>query len=103
MVRLIAAAALALAGAGVLAADTRTRTVTIDGTRYQPEVVTVKRGDTVTWVNKDPFPHTVTSGKAFDSRDIGADRSWKHTFRKAGRFDYICTLHPNMKGAVVVE
>lgn len=103
MVRLIAAAALALAGAGVLAADTRTHTVTIDGTRYQPEVVTVKRGDSVTFVNKDPFPHTVTSGKAFDSRDIGADRSWKHTFRKAGRFDYICTLHPNMKGAVVVE
>ena len=103
MVRLIAVAALALAGAGALAAATRTHTVTIDGTRYLPEVVTVKRGDTVAFVNKDPFPHTVTSGKVFDSRDIGADRSWKHTFRKAGRFDYICTLHPNMTGAVVVE
>jgi plastocyanin len=63
----------------------------------------VKRGETVTWINKDPFPHTVTAGNAFDSGDIGANRSWKRVFREAGRYDYICTLHPNMKGSVIVE
>ena len=75
----------------------------MDGTRYVPEVLTVTRGDTVAWINKDPFPHTVTSAKAFDSRDIGANGSWKRTFAKAGRYDYICTLHPGMRGALVVE
>jgi plastocyanin len=77
--------------------------VSIDGTSYSPSTLTVKRGDTVTWVNKDPFPHTVTSGKDFDSRDIAANGSWKYVASKAGRFDYICTLHPNMKGVLVVE
>ena len=75
----------------------------IDGTRYAPETITVKRGETVTWINKDPFPHTVTVRNAFDSGDIAANKSWKHAFGKAGRYDYICTLHPNMKGSVIVE
>ena len=78
-------------------------TVAIDGTRYVPEVLTVKRGDSVTWVNKDPFPHTVTSGKAFDSASLGAGRSWTYVARKSGRYEYICSLHPNMKGTLVVE
>jgi plastocyanin len=77
--------------------------VSIDGTSYSPPELTVKRGDTVTWVNKDPFPHTVTSGKAFDSHNIAANGSWKYVAQKAGRYDYICTLHPNMKGVLIVQ
>jgi plastocyanin len=101
-VRLLATLAIGLACTAALAAGT-SHTVTIDGTRYMPEAVTVKRGDSVTWINKDPFPHTATSGKAFDSREIAGGKSWKRTFPKAGRYDYICTLHPNMKGTIVVE
>jgi plastocyanin len=82
---------------------TRPAQVAIDGTRYAPEVVTVARGERVTWINRDPFPHTVTAHGAFDSGDIAAGRSWSFTARKAGRYDYICTLHPNMKGPIVVE
>jgi len=40
-----------------------THSVAIDGTNFQPAMLTVKVGDSVTWVNKDPFPHTVTSGR----------------------------------------
>jgi plastocyanin len=78
-------------------------TVTIDGVAYQPPALTVQRGQTVTWVNKDPFPHTVTAAGTFDSHDIAAGKSWQFTPRKAGQFDYICTLHPNMKGTLKVE
>jgi plastocyanin len=92
--------ALALACAGAAPAAP---TVTIDGTRYAPETLKVTRGATVTWINKDPFPHTVTVAKAFDSKEIGANRSWKHVFKAPGRYDYICTLHPGMKGTLVVE
>ena len=75
----------------------------IDGTAYDPPEVTVARGETVTWVNKDPFPHTVTAKGAFDSGSMAAGASYKFTPKSAGTFDYICTLHPNMKARLVVK
>lgn len=99
-----AAIAMLLMAAGVaLAADPSRDTVTIDGTRYAPATLTVKRGTTVSFVNKDPFPHTATSRGHFDSKEIAAGKTWKFKAKDAGRFDYICTLHPNMKGTLVVE
>ncbi len=104
--------AAALAGAsiialadftGLAAAHAASRTVVIEGVKYEPQTLTVKRGDTVTWTNKDPFPHTVTAAGAFDSRAIAANGSWSYTARNVGRYDYICTLHPNMKATLVVE
>jgi plastocyanin len=105
----LAALACALAfvfggGASIgIAAAATTHTVVIDGVKYDPETLTVKRGDTVVWVNKDPFPHTVTSKGGFDSHSIAAGKSWKYTASKAGEFAYICTFHPNMKGTLTVK
>ena len=49
----------------------KTHTVTIEGMRFQPEMLTVERGDTIVWVNKDIVPHTATSTSGgFDSKDI---------------------------------
>ncbi len=80
-----------------------THTVVIDGVQFVPETLTVARGDTVVWVNRDPFPHTVTSPGAFDSHEIAAGSQWKYTPRKVGEFPYTCTLHPNMKGTLRVR
>jgi len=86
------------------AAAKTTHTVVIEGTSYAPAALTVKRGDEVVWINKDPFPHTATAtGKAFDSRSIAAGAKWKWTSTKAGRYDYVCTFHPTMKASVTVE
>jgi plastocyanin len=76
--------------------------------KFVPEVVTVKKGDSVTWVNKDFFPHTATAskapdGKSFDSKEIKAEGTWKYSATQTGSYDYSCTLHPNMKGRLVVE
>ena len=94
--------AVALAGAAmpVLAAD---HTIVIDGTAFAPAAVTVQRGDRVTWLNKDPFPHTATARGAFDSGPIAADASWTWVAGKAGAYDYVCTLHPTMKARLVVR
>ena len=103
---LACAATWAFAGAGIdlaAAAQATTHTVVMDGVKYEPETVTVRRGDTVVWVNKDPFPHTVTAKGIFDSHEIPAGRSWKYAPRKAGEYAYTCTLHPNMKGTLKVE
>jgi plastocyanin len=71
--------------------------VTIEGIRFQPERLTVARGDTVVWVNKDLAPHTATSDDAvFDSKTSQAAKSWRFTARKKGEFAYICTFHPTM-------
>ena len=80
-----------------------THTVTIDGLVYSPDTLTVNRGDTIVWVNKDPFPHTVTAKGAFDSRGIAVGKSWKYVAKKPGEYSYICTLHPNMQGRFVVK
>jgi len=80
-----------------------THTVAMDGTRFIPETITVKRGDRVRWVNKDPFPHTATAAGTFDSGSVAAGHSWWYLARKAGEFPYVCTLHPGMKGTLVVK
>jgi plastocyanin len=99
----IAVAAAWLAGVGASAAS-EVHTVTIDGFEFRPAVVTVKAGDVVVWVNKDPVPHTATAPRtAFDSGTINAGSSFRFTARRAGRVDYLCSLHPTMKGALVVE
>jgi nitrite reductase (NO-forming) len=81
-----------------------------NGKFFVPETMTVSKGTTVTWTNKDTTLHTVTSGSAesgnsgteFDSSYLAAGKTFQHQFNTAGTFDYYCTLHPYMKGKVVV-
>ena len=80
-----------------------THTVTIEAVRFEPETLTINAGDSVVWVNKDPFPHTVKSGAAFESQPIQASQSWTHMLEARGEFAYICTLHPTMKAVVRVQ
>ena len=95
---------LATAGMAVGSRQPKTHTVTIEGTSFQPERLTIAAGDTVVWVNKDPFPHTATSSSgAFDSGTIAPERSWKRKFATTGDFRYLCSLHPTMKGLVRVD
>ncbi len=88
-------------GAGAEAA--KTHRVVIQGLKYQPETLRVRRGDTVLWVNDDPMPHTVTAAGHFDSRSIDAGKSWRYVARRAGTYPYVCTLHSNMRGSLQVE
>ena len=96
---------IAAAGAAVTApAAPITHTVNMDGTAFVPETITVHKGDRVVWVNKDPFPHTATSQKAgFDSKTIAPNKSWRYIVHKAGKFTYVCKLHPTMTGTLIVE
>lgn len=82
----------------------KTHTVTIEGMRFQPAMLTVAPGDTVVWINKDVVPHTATSKAGhFDSKGIQADKAWSYTVRETGDFAYICTFHPAMKAILRVE
>jgi plastocyanin len=93
----------ALAGMAAHSKPT-THQVVIEAVRFEPRELTVKVGDTIVWINHDPFPHTATAvRKQFDSHKIAAGRSWKYTASKVGVFAYACTLHPTMLGTLRVE
>lgn len=78
--------------------------VTIDALEFSPQVTVVHAGEVVTWTNRDPFPHTVTSKEGgFDSHDIAPGKTWTFVPRKAGVLPYLCTLHTTMKGTLKVE
>lgn len=91
------------AGPASPAERAKTHTVVMKATSYAPPALTIRRGDTIAWVNEDPFPHTVTAAGAFDSKSIAAGASWKYKPRHAGEYTYSCTFHPNMKGTLGVQ
>jgi len=96
-----ALAAGALASQGAPAADAK---VQIDQYAFLPQRVTVKAGTTVTWTNDDDDSHTVaSSSKLFKSKALDTGDKFSFTFTTPGRYDYFCSLHPHMTGAVVVE
>jgi len=88
---------------GAVRAAPAAHTVTIENMQFNPPTLAVKRGDRVTWVNKDLFPHTATAARAFDSRAIAPNATWTWRAGASGRHDYVCTLHPTMKATLVVE
>jgi plastocyanin/cytochrome c553 len=78
-------------------------TVAMDGTAFAPAELTVKAGDTVTWVNRDPFPHNVSSAAGgIHSGDLEPDRQWQFRATTPGSYRYVCTLHPGMTGQLTV-
>ena len=78
--------------------------VTIKNFQFAPASITVHVGDTITWSNQDVAPHTATANDhSFDTGTIDKGKSGSATFTKAGTIPYICSIHPNMKGTVVVE
>jgi plastocyanin len=81
-----------------------THAVRIEGMKFVPGRIEVAAGDTIVWTNKDFLPHSVTSAAArIESGDLTQDRSWKFVARNKGEIQYICRLHPVMRGAVVVK
>ena len=68
---------------------------------FDPATVQVEKGATVTWVNTGAQDHTV-KGPGFESNPIKTGAAFDHRFDENGRFPYVCTLHPRMRGAVVV-
>ena len=95
--------AFALAVALPFAAAAATHTVTIEGMKFVPETVTVKKGDRIVWKNKDVVPHTATVAGSFDSRAIAPGASFSHVVRKPGRHAVTCSFHPGMKASLVVQ
>lgn len=82
-----------------------TQQVMMQGYTYSPAALTVRVGDTVTWMQHDEAPHdvvTTSAPVAFRSPRLSAGQSWSYTFRQPGTYAYYCSVHPDMRATVTV-
>jgi plastocyanin len=115
--RSIAAAAvlLALSAAGAIAqqqpapqpqqaAATNEAEISIQAFQFVPAILTVKAGTAITWVNHDEEPHNVVSPeRVFRSKAIDGGEKFTVVLDKPGTYNYLCAVHPHMRGKIVVE
>ena len=107
-------AGLTLAVTRAMAQDAEPVDISIDQrtSRFKPETVTIKVGDTVTWTNPGIVTHTVTFDphqakiaanvllpvgvEPFGSADLEQDGTFTHKFTVAGTYKYVCKYHEDM-------
>lgn len=102
----VLAGALVGVVAGVVVDDTPrpvsdSPTVTLVDSSYEPADVTIRAGDTVTWVWEDGAVQHDVAAEGFGS-EVQADGTYRHDFKEPGTYAYRCTLHPRMTGTVTV-
>ena len=95
----IFAALIALAACGAPGSHT----VAIRDFAYQPPVLSVAPGDTVTWTNADIVPHTVTFADASGPDHVDAGDTWQRVVTAGDTLRYWCRYHPAMTGVLVVD
>lgn len=80
--------------------------VTIQNYAFGPSRITIKKGTTVTWTNRDVEEHDVTpdnpSGSWQQSSLLGRGDSYSVTFDEIGTYTYFCSPHPEMTGSITV-
>ena len=104
---LAASAVLAAAGCGGAGEASKpvaaTEVEMVKSYRFEPKVIEIEAGQTVTWTNDDNFTHTVQV-EGQEDHEVGQGGSVEITFDEPGTYDYVCTLHRHdMDGTVMVK
>jgi plastocyanin len=81
--------------------------VTIDNFSFKDPVITITAGTTITWTNRDDIPHTVTADDGppptYRSHPLDTGDQYSKLYDKPGTYRYFCSLHPKMRGTVIVR
>ncbi len=78
--------------------------VHLAGSQFSPATITVSVGTSVTWLNDDSVPHTVTaSDRSWSSGYLAPGATYERTFTRAGTYSYVCLYHPWMLGTLTVQ
>jgi plastocyanin len=106
--RIVVAALLAVSvtSLGMMQADPKDNKIeiTIEDTQFKPDEVTIKKGQTVRWTNKDNRDHIIMAkDQSFKSENLRPGEKFEHKFTEPGTFDYICVYRPRMLGQIKVE
>jgi YVTN family beta-propeller protein len=90
--------------APAVVADQGQSAVSIAKFAFVPATITISAGQSITWTNTDPVAHTATSDdKVWDSGNLSPNASFTTTFSQPGTYAYHCTIHPFIRGTVVVQ
>jgi plastocyanin len=97
--------AFSQAGKEASADNTKTNEIVIKDFHFDPQVLTVRSGEKITWTNRDDEPHTVVSvEKQFKkSSPLDTDQEFTITAGAPGTYTYYCSVHPKMTGTIVVK
>ena len=94
----------ALPAPAIAAEPAADATISIDKFMFEPTSLTVTAGTTVHWKNLDPEPHTVRGVETnFRSDPLDQNDSYAHKFDKPGTYRYVCSIHPQMLGTIIVK
>ena len=100
---LILAAGTPLALGLAARARAATTDVAIQGMAFAPATITIAAGDSVRWTNADGAPHTATFRDAgLDTGRLNRGDTGALSFDTPGTYDYVCAIHPSMRGQVIV-
>lgn len=71
---------------------------------FMPQVIEIRAGEVVEWINDDAMMHTVNGeDHSWHSGPIESGAVWSARFDEPGRYPYFCGPHPFMKGMVIVR
>jgi len=80
--------------------------IRIEGYKFLPSEASIRAGDSVHWINREKrTSHSVVfpAEGGLESERLFPEESWERRFEKAGRYEYHCGPHPEMKGLIVVS
>jgi plastocyanin len=103
---LLVVVAIAAMAAMAIPAFAATKTVLVKDNFFSPKTTTISKGTTVRWVWKGQAPHNVTMTKGPGTKFRSKTKlkgAYQHTFKRAGSYTIICTIHPGMKLALKVK
>jgi plastocyanin len=103
---LVAVAAMSALGTRLVLAQAAETVVMQKDIAFSPDKLNIKVGQTVVFVNQDPFGHNVYSESAGGEFDIGRQQTGQRSpvvFRRAGTFEAKCRIHPRMRLEIVVS
>jgi plastocyanin len=79
-------------------------TVLIENLTFKPSRLTVENGTTVTWINNDAVDHTIVEdNELFSSGTLMNGQNFSYTFTTSGTYNYFCSIHPDMRGKIIVQ
>jgi len=77
--------------------------IVISDMKFSPAELTIRKGDTVEFINKDLVIHDITQipDKTWSSSNLSPGQSYKLPISISA--DYYCSIHPVMKGKIIVQ
>src|SRR5947208_5948390 len=87
------------------ATSTKQNKIEIKDFAFNPQIITVKSGEKITWINRDEEPHTIVSVEKQFKKSSALDTDQEFTIAAGppGTYTYYCSVHPKMTGSIVVE